>query len=68
MAYQMLQNQNTQQPPDFQILKTENMQEKLEEAGSQQDLNFFQDDNGALKKILSLKRRKKQEHHIHPLK
>ena len=64
----MLQNQNTQQPPDFQILKTENMQEKLEEAGSQQDLNFFQDDNGALKKNYVAKTKKKTRTPYSPTK
>ena len=44
MAYQMLQNQNEQ--PDFQILKTKNLEEKSKEVGSQLHLNFFQGDNG----------------------
>ena len=48
MAYQMLEMQS--QSLDFQILQTENLQEKLEEGGSQPNQNFFLDDNDGSKK------------------
>ena len=48
MAYQMLEAQN--QPLNFQIWQKENLQEKLEDGGSQPNQNFFLDDNDGSKK------------------
>ena len=56
MAYQMLEMAN--QPLDFQILQTENTQEKLEKAGSQPNQNFFLGNNDRSKKRLKPKRQK----------
>ena len=63
MAYQMLEMQS--QSLDFQILQTENLQEKLEEGGSQPNQNFFLDDNdGSKKKRLRPKRQQKNQRHL----
>ena len=59
MAYQMLEAQN--QPLDFQILQTENLQEKLEGGGSQPNQNFFLADNDGSKKRYWPKRQQKNQ-------
>ena len=55
----------TGQPLNFQILQTENLQEKLEEGGSQPNQNFLLDDNdGSKKKRLRLKRQQKNQRRL----